>query len=1082
MAGLVAVLVGALNLAGYLGFGTDRLRVEASSAISAAVGSPVAVQSGRARFSLGGVGLVSLEIPDARLVAEASGAEVARVGVLRFGVEITALLSGRIAIKSLEIADARIAPDLLPGQGDRDPMAILRNADGMIDPDRVVSAAFDAVDAALSAYEARSTQSIILSDVVFELGGEGSGQMPLRIEEAEIRGAAHDQVSMRADLALLSNKLSVTGQASRSLGPRPGLSFRFETDFDFGALNTDTASDVFAVGGNGTMVVEGQRASVGSPDRISLLLNSSALTLSAAGVALVDGPATVRASLVGGSGKVEFEKISFSSGRSRFAFHGAVGPAPKGMGSGVPAYRYEFNSDGSRLAVSDVEEPSVSVLARLAGRFVPDARLLAFSEIGIRTSRGEVIGRGSIGFPDEGAPSIALAVDIPSMPVAHAKQIWPTIVAPGARSWVLGNMFGGTLMNSRVRFRVPPGRLGNGVPLSAEEVHGRFEVEDTRFDITGELPPVRDAFGAVAFRGNDVDVTLAAGTVYMPTGRAVAASNGTLHIDNSGNGPLIGAMEIDVAGDAPAIVELASYKPIDAMRHLRFVPTDFTGEVSGHVSADIPLQDDIPVDDLDWKVSLAYTGLALARPLDGQEVSEAEGTIVVDPDKAEISATARLNGIPATIEMTEPLASGALGRARDVTLLLDDAARQKIAPALNDMLSGEVKLAATGTEEGAQRMVADLTDARLTFPWVGWNKGPGIPATARFRLVQDGEMTRLADFRLEGKSFAIEGDVTLAGGTLTDARFPRVALNRGDDISVVVRQRKGRFDITVEGASLDARSIVKLYLSNTEQAEKTVEAIPVSVSANVARLGGFGGETLTGVDLDFASTGTDVGTMTLDATTSGGRKVTITKGGEGGSRTVGMRSSDAGSILRFLDIYEYMQGGTIDLTLAGSGNGPLRGQIDARDFWIVDEPKLRSIVATAPPNGDGRSLNEAVRADIDASKAQFQRGYATVEKGDGYLSVDRGILRGPVIGATFRGTLYDKKGNIAMTGTFMPAYGLNRIFGEIPLVGQILGNGRDRGLIGITFRLSGDASEPQLQVNPISVIAPGIFRSIFEFR
>ena len=69
-----------------------------------------------------------------------------------------------------------------------------------------------------------------------------------------------------------------------------------------------------------------------------------------------------------------------------------------------------------------------------------------------------------------------------------------------------------------------------------------------------------------------------------------------------------------------------------------------------------------------------------------------------------------------------------------------------------------------------------------------------------------------------------------------------------------------------------------------------------------------------------------------------------------------------------------------------------------------------------------------------------------------------------------------------MTGTFMPAYGLNRIFGEIPLLGIFLGNGRDRGLIGVTFRLAGEANDPDLQINPLSVIAPGIFRSIFEFR
>jgi hypothetical protein len=64
----------------------------------------------------------------------------------------------------------------------------------------------------------------------------------------------------------------------------------------------------------------------------------------------------------------------------------------------------------------------------------------------------------------------------------------------------------------------------------------------------------------------------------------------------------------------------------------------------------------------------------------------------------------------------------------------------------------------------------------------------------------------------------------------------------------------------------------------------------------------------------------------------------------------------------------------------------------------------------------------------------------------------------------------------------MPVYGVNRIFGEIPLIGQILGNGRDRGLIGVTFRLTGKTAKPQLEINPISAIAPGILRQIFEFH
>jgi hypothetical protein len=83
--------------------------------------------------------------------------------------------------------------------------------------------------------------------------------------------------------------------------------------------------------------------------------------------------------------------------------------------------------------------------------------------------------------------------------------------------------------------------------------------------------------------------------------------------------PVVGALDIDVAGDAPAVAELASYDPINAMRHVGLVPEDFTvGEVSGNVKADIPLRAGFPIEQLKWQVALDYTGLALAREVEGQ--------------------------------------------------------------------------------------------------------------------------------------------------------------------------------------------------------------------------------------------------------------------------------------------------------------------------------------------------------------------------------------------------------------------------------------------------------------------------------
>ena len=99
-----------------------------------------------------------------------------------------------------------------------------------------------------------------------------------------------------------------------------------------------------------------------------------------------------------------------------------------------------------------------------------------------------------------------------------------------------------------------------------------------------------------------------------------------------------------------------------------------------------------------------------------------------------------------------------------------------------------------------------------------------------------------------------------------------------------------------------------------------------------------------------------------------------------------MQSTDAGAILRFLDIYEHMEGGTIKLALSGRAEGPhdRPGRRHAIS-GMVNEPRLRSIVSTAPP-GDGRSLNQAVKRDIDTSRVKFERGFAADRQGRWLIS------------------------------------------------------------------------------------------------
>lgn len=1086
---LVLIVGVAIYVFATTGIGTDRLGDEAEAAIRNLSGLEVEASFGPAHVSIDRSQLLAISIPNVRLDAKTGGAPLLEAGSIDFGVRAIPLLSGDVQLGSARISDARVFSAALGTGESSDWTVAIKNTDGLVDPDLVAPVVFDAVNRVYAAFAAGTTHTIELDNVEFVVP-RGSAVETLRINDATLTRDGDDELSFAANLLVDDRAVAIEASATRDADSKTIAALKLDIGIDGPADLPDEADSGGDASGNAPKVADtlgsvdltlsGVEGKDGAPSKLSFTASLGRSILLVNSQDYLDGEVDAAGSITTGENKVRLEKLAIRQGRSNFEFYGPLGPRPV-TADQPPAYRFELASDKSTSAPANSEEPAVDLKMMLTGSFDPAARRLDLPSIEVRTSSGGLKAKATIDMVPGKAPGVALAVDVPELSTSHFKQLWPFTAASNARLWALSNLFGGRLSHGHVEYKVEPGRIGNGVPLTGDEVFGQMDIAGARFDITGSIPPMRDTIGTVAFRGNDVDVKLASGAVYLPDGRAVSASNGAFTIRDAYKDIVIGQLELDIAGEASSIAELASYDPIDGLRRTGMTAGDFSGDMSGHVSAQIPLVGDVDPATLNWGASLDYSDLALAEPIEDQLVTEAKGNITLDPQKAVIKAEAKLNGAPAEIAVTEPLRAGAVKPSRDISIDLDDEARNEIAPGITDLVSGPTKVSFTSGDGDAREIKVDLAAARLDLPWIGWSKGPGIAASAQFTLTTKDGVTRLGDFELNGKSFTIAGDITLSDGGLARARFGTVRLNRGDDASAsIVREGKG-YNIDIAGKALDARAIIKLLKAEKTSDDEATGKRSITVAAKVDRLLGFHDEVLSGVKLNYRSAGSGSGTAEFAGTTSAGGAVALQDRTADGNRALEMQSNDAGALLRFLDIYEHMSGGKMKFALAGPADGILKGQVDTAAFEVVDEPKLRSLVSSAPA-GDGRSLNDAVKTEIDTSRVTFERMYASIAKGEGSFAIQNGVLRGPTIGSTFQGTLYDKAGNMDMTGTFMPAYGLNRIFGELPLVGVILGNGRDRGLIGVTFKLTGNADEPTLTINPLSVIAPGIFRSIFEFR
>src|SRR5438876_343914 len=94
------------------------------------------------------------------------------------------------------------------------------------------------------------------------------------------------------------------------------------------------------------------------------------------------------------------------------------------------------------------------------------------------------------------------------------------------------------------------------------------------------------------------------------------------------------------------------------------------------------------------------------------------------------------------------------------------------------------------------------------------------------------------------------------------------------------------------------------------------------------------------------------------------------------------------------------------------------------------------------------------------------------------LTFERLLGFGEALGVTAEGWVDLDQDRLDLQGTVAPAYALNSLFGNVPIIGTLLGGG-SQGLFAANYRLSGASADPQVTVNPLAALTPGILRQLF---
>ena len=742
---------------------------------------------------------------------------------------------------------------------------------------------------------------------------------------------------------------------------------------------------------------------------------------------------------------------------------------------GLPDAPWRVTVTGGSVVLSDrVNDPQPVVLNKVLLRANLD-----FAKRRIDLDQGDIGGPGVSGFLNgsidfsSGEPRLAVGLAITPMSTAVAKKIWPVFIASKVRTWVSDNLLSGDIERVDIATNAPIDTLKEGgPPIPSDGLSIDVTVRNAVIRPVAGLPMISEADLKTSIKGRNATVSVTRGVVDLGSGRRLTVSNGVFEVPDTHPKAPPARVRFRVDGSVQAAAELLS---LDRLRDHSAMPMDpatSRGNLSGQVTLGLPIVKDAPAGSTQYAINLDVAGFAADKMVMGQKIEAQVLKVSANNQGYQIRGDVRINGTPASLDYRK--ATDNPDADVRVQTTLDEAARARFGFATGSALTGPVPVRIagriTGDKDARLSVEADLTQAKIENLMPGWIKPAGKPNRASFILASRDKSTRFEDLIIDGSGANVRGNVELdSSGDLVSANFPVFALSDGDKTSLKAdRTSDGSLRVVMRGDVYDGRGFVKSTLGSEPGEKPKRDPVDLDLDIRVGAIAGHNGEALRGVDLRLSRRNGQIRTFTLNSKI--GRDTSLT----GDLRAAAQRrnvmyfeTTDAGALLRFTDTYPRMQGGQMWVAMdpPAGDQAPQEGILNIRDFSIRGEPALNRVV--------GAAQNGARGVDFTRMKVDFTRTA-------GRLQIKEGVVRGPTIGATIEGMIDVAKNDVRMRGTFVPLYGLNNAFGQIPIVGLFLG-GANEGLVGITYEVVGPPSAPVLRVNPISAVAPGFLRKFFEF-
>ncbi len=740
----------------------------------------------------------------------------------------------------------------------------------------------------------------------------------------------------------------------------------------------------------------------------------------------------------------------------------------------VADWQLGFSGGTVVLAGDDGEQPLIFNRIAIGLRFDTEKKRVLLTQADISNGEIGIAGTGSIDYAGE--PRLTLGFAGTPMSASALKRIWPILIVPEVREWVIERIERGSVQRIEVGVNSPVRNLSRrGPPIPDDGLAVNIVASGVTLRPVDTLPSVRDADLKAHVTGRTATVTIGQGAVDTPAGRKLNITDFVFEVPDMAPKPSPSRVKFRIDGPVPAVAEILASDRLSEFSGTLIDPNSSKGTVSAVVTLGLPIKRELTKADTTYAITADLGGFAADRLVMNQKLEADKLKVVANNQGYQVKGDVKINGQTAALDYRKPNDGDA-----DIKLqaTLDDASRSRLGFDLGPAVSGAIPIKLIGKIGAPDRdsrmgIEADLTSLKLDNILPGWVKLPGKSSRAVFNVVQKPQSTRLEDIVIDGGGVSIKGSLEVdQNSDLMNASFPTYSPSEGDKTSLKAdRGADGVLKVTMRGDVFDGRGFLKSAISGKEADPKTkAKNIDLDVDLKLGAVAGFNGEAVRSVDVKLSRRNGTIRSFALSGKL--GRDTPLTgdlRKPAQGRDVIYLETNDAGAFFRFNDTYSKVVGGQLQLAMDPPTIEPSakQGLINVKDFSVKGEAALDRLAASAPAAGQ--------------SGVSFSRARAEFTRQNGQLTIREGVLKGPMIGGTIEGSI-DSGNQVRMSGTFVPMYGLNNMFGQIPVLGLIIGGGSNEGLFAVTYEVVGTTDKPVLRVNPISAILPGVSRKIMEFN